>query len=71
MAEKTVSVFLCGDVMLARGVDQILAHPGDPLPRERLMTDARGYVGLAESVNGPIPAPVDDRWPWGRAFADR
>jgi poly-gamma-glutamate synthesis protein (capsule biosynthesis protein) len=32
------------------------------------MRDARGYVGLAESVNGPIPCPVDVSWPWGDAL---
>jgi len=25
-----VTMFLCGDVMTGRGVDQILPHPGDP-----------------------------------------
>ena len=30
-----ISLFLGGDVMLGRGVDQILAHPGDPALRER------------------------------------
>jgi poly-gamma-glutamate synthesis protein (capsule biosynthesis protein) len=65
MADPTVSLFLCGDVMLGRGVDQILAHPGDPLLHELAATDARVYVDVAEAINGPIPAPVDDTWPWG------
>ena len=26
-----VSLFLCGDVMLARGIDQILKHSVDPI----------------------------------------
>jgi poly-gamma-glutamate capsule biosynthesis protein CapA/YwtB (metallophosphatase superfamily) len=65
MPDAAVSLFVCGDVMLGRGVDQILAHPGDATLQELLVTDARVYVGLAESVNGPIPAPVDDAWPWG------
>ncbi len=69
MPEPTVSLFLCGDVMLGRGIDQVLAHPGDPALQERVMTDARGYVRLAESVNGPIPVPVDDAWPWGYTLA--
>ena len=64
-----VSLFLCGDVMLGRGVDQILAHPGDPRLRESLVTDARDYVALAERVNGRIPRPVDGSWPWGDSLA--
>jgi poly-gamma-glutamate synthesis protein (capsule biosynthesis protein) len=68
MGGDTVTLFLCGDVMLGRGVDQILAHPGDPALREEYMADARSYVRLAESVNGPIPAPVDPPWPWGDAL---
>ncbi len=67
--ERVVSLFLCGDVMLGRGVDQILPHPGDPALRERCIRDARRYVELAESVNGEIPSPVDFAWPWGDALA--
>jgi len=63
-----VTVSLCGDVMLGRGVDQILPHPGDPTLRESLVRDARGYVELAEAVNGAIPRPVDFSWPWGAAL---
>lgn len=63
-----VTLFLGGDVMLGRGVDQILPHPGDPALRETYVRDARAYVGLAEAANGPIPRPVDFRWPWGEAL---
>jgi poly-gamma-glutamate capsule biosynthesis protein CapA/YwtB (metallophosphatase superfamily) len=63
-----VTLFLCGDVMLGRGVDQILPHPGDPALREGYMRDAGGYIELAERVNGPIPRPVDVTWPWGEAL---
>ena len=68
MQEGAVTLFLCGDVMLGRGVDQILPHPGDPALRETYVHDARAYVGLAEAANGPIPQPVDFRWPWGEAL---
>jgi poly-gamma-glutamate capsule biosynthesis protein CapA/YwtB (metallophosphatase superfamily) len=64
-----VTVLLGGDVMLGRGVDQILPHPGDPQLREPHMRDARGYVRLAERVNGPIPRPADWTWPWGEVAA--
>jgi poly-gamma-glutamate synthesis protein (capsule biosynthesis protein) len=63
-----VTLFLCGDVMLGRGVDQILAHRGDPALREAYVEDARSYVRLAESVHGPVPAPVPPSWPWGEAL---
>ncbi len=68
MTGGEVTLFLCGDVMLGRGVDQILARPNDPALREGYVTDARSYVHLAESLNGPIPAPVDPSWPWGEAL---
>ena len=64
-----VTVLLGGDVMLGRGVDQILPHPGDPELREPYLRDARGYVRLAEHANGPIPRSVDWRWPWGEVPA--
>lgn len=63
-----LTLFLCGDVMLGRGVDQILPNPGDPSLREGYIRDARRYVELAEAANGPIPRPVDFSWPWGEAL---
>ncbi|GHH77056.1 putative polyglutamine synthesis accessory protein [Streptomyces sulfonofaciens] len=68
MSTAAVTLFLCGDVMLGRGVDQILPHPGDPTLREGYVRDARDYVGLAESVNGPVPRPAGYRWPWGEVL---
>jgi poly-gamma-glutamate capsule biosynthesis protein CapA/YwtB (metallophosphatase superfamily) len=64
-----VTIFLSGDVMLGRGVDQILPHPGDPTLRERHLRDARAYVELAEAAHGPVPRPADFSWPWGEALA--
>lgn len=58
-----------GDVMLGRGVDQILPHPGDPELRESYVRDARRYVDLAERSCGPIHRPVDWTWPWGEVSA--
>jgi poly-gamma-glutamate synthesis protein (capsule biosynthesis protein) len=59
------TVLLGGDVMLGRGVDQILPHPGDPTLHERYVEDARTYVDVAERVHGAFARPVDFRWPWG------
>jgi poly-gamma-glutamate capsule biosynthesis protein CapA/YwtB (metallophosphatase superfamily) len=63
------TIFLCGDVMTGRGIDQILAHPGDPSLRESVVTDANTYVALAERVNGRIHRPVPFDWPWGDALS--
>ncbi len=68
MASGLVTLFLCGDVMLGRGVDQILPHPGDSGLREDYVRDARAYVRLAERAYGPIPWPVGFSWPWGDAL---
>jgi poly-gamma-glutamate capsule biosynthesis protein CapA/YwtB (metallophosphatase superfamily) len=68
MDDGVVTLFLCGDVMLGRGVDQVLARPGDPALREDHVADARSYVDLAESAAGPIPVPVPPSWPWGEAL---
>ena len=68
MPDDALTLFLCGDVMLGRGVDQILPHPGNPTLHERMVRDARNYVDLAVSVNGQIPQPVDWSWPWGDAL---
>jgi poly-gamma-glutamate capsule biosynthesis protein CapA/YwtB (metallophosphatase superfamily) len=69
MANGLVTLFLCGDVMLGRGVDQILPYPGDAELRESYVRDARAYVRLAERAHGPIPWPVSFSWPWGDALA--
>ena len=69
MAAGLVTLFVCGDVMLGRGVDQILPHPGDPGLQEGHAEDARAYVRLAERAHGPIPRPVSFSWPWGDALA--
>jgi poly-gamma-glutamate capsule biosynthesis protein CapA/YwtB (metallophosphatase superfamily) len=68
MGGGVLTLFLCGDVMLGRGVDQILAHPGDPALRESYAGDAGAYVRAAESASGAIPAPVPPSWPWGDAL---
>ncbi|MEV0810090.1 CapA family protein [Micromonospora sp. NPDC050200] len=68
MPGDEVTLFLGGDVMTGRGVDQILPRPGPPELREPALTDARRYVDLAESASGPIPRPVPPGWPWGEAL---
>ncbi len=65
-----MTLFLCGDVMTGRGIDQVLEHPGDPSLREPYVRDAREYVWLAEEQNGPIPHPVSGAYLWGEALVE-
>ncbi len=65
-----ITIALCGDVMTGRGVDQILAHPGDPTLHEPFVGDARRYVELAERTFGEIVRPVDDAYVWGDALKE-
>jgi hypothetical protein len=51
----TLRVFLCGDVMTGRGIDQVMAHPCSPNLYEGYAQSALDYVHLAEIANGPIP----------------
>lgn len=66
--ETETTLFLCGDVMTGRGMDQILPHPCDRRIYEEYMTSAAGYVELAERANGPIPKPAAFSYPWGDAL---
>jgi poly-gamma-glutamate capsule biosynthesis protein CapA/YwtB (metallophosphatase superfamily) len=65
-----ISLFLCGDVMIGRGIDQIQSTSVDPQLFEPAITNARDYVRLAETVNGPIPKPVAPGYVWGEALAE-
>jgi poly-gamma-glutamate capsule biosynthesis protein CapA/YwtB (metallophosphatase superfamily) len=65
-----VRLFLCGDVMTGRGIDQVLPHPGDPALHESFVRDARVYVQLAERAHGPIARGVPFAHPWGDALGE-
>ena len=65
-----ITLFLCGDIMTGRGIDQILPHSVDPQLYEPFVHDARRYVELAEQVNGPIQHPVDFDYVWGDALEE-
>ncbi|MCQ4347151.1 CapA family protein [Pseudomonas stutzeri] len=66
----TLGLFLLGDVMSGRGIDQILPHPGDPRLYEDYVHDARDYVTLAERHCGTIVRPVDFAYVWGDALGE-
>jgi len=57
-----------GDVMLGRGIDQIMPQPNDPTLFEPWVTSARSYVEFAERANGPVPRQVDPGYVWGDAL---
>ncbi|MDA3786559.1 MAG: hypothetical protein PF568_06730, partial [Deltaproteobacteria bacterium] len=65
---REITLFLAGDVMTGRGIDQVLPHPADPVIYEPYMRSAYGYVELAEQQNGFIPKPVDYSYFWGDAL---
>jgi poly-gamma-glutamate capsule biosynthesis protein CapA/YwtB (metallophosphatase superfamily) len=65
----SVKLFLCGDVMTGRGIDQILPHPSDPRLYEPYARSASQYVVLAETKTGPLERPVDFAYIWGDALA--
>ncbi|WP_407180954.1 CapA family protein [Bradyrhizobium sp. STM 3562] len=64
----TVRLFLSGDVMCGRGIDQVLAHPCSPEIDEDYLRSAQAYVLLAERANGPIPQRNGPSYVWGAAL---
>jgi poly-gamma-glutamate capsule biosynthesis protein CapA/YwtB (metallophosphatase superfamily) len=67
-SRPVIRLFLCGDVMIGRGIDQVLAHPCDPALQESYVHSAVDYVRLAEQANGPIPRQADPSYIWGAAL---
>jgi poly-gamma-glutamate synthesis protein (capsule biosynthesis protein) len=68
--EFLISLFLAGDVMTGRGIDQILPYPSEPTIHEPYLKSAKKYVEIAEEANGPIAAPVGFPYIWGDALAE-
>jgi len=63
-------LFLCGDVMTGRGIDQVLPYPCDPILHEDYVRSALDYVRLAERRNGAVQRPVDPTYIWGAALEE-
>ncbi|MGO8916492.1 MAG: CapA family protein, partial [Stellaceae bacterium] len=61
-------IFLCGDVMTRRGIDQVLPHPSSPILHENYVGSALDYLYLAEQANGPVPRPAEFSYIWGAAL---
>jgi poly-gamma-glutamate capsule biosynthesis protein CapA/YwtB (metallophosphatase superfamily) len=69
-ARQLARIFLCGDVMTGRGIDQVLPHPCDPLLHESYVRSATDYVRFAEGVNGRIPRAAKFSYVWGAALQE-
>ncbi|MEJ8568648.1 CapA family protein [Elongatibacter sediminis] len=67
--EQPLTLFLAGDVMTGRGLDQALPYSVDPRLYEARAQSALHYLRLAEEANGSLPLPLDFAWPWGDALA--
>ena len=63
----SLRLFLCGDVMTGRGIDQALPHHVNPILYEPYVRDAREYVHLAEKAHGSISRPLSLDYIWGDA----
>ena len=63
-------LFLCGDVMTGRGIDQVLPFPSDPQLHESYARSALEYVELAARANGAVSAPVSFEYVWGDALPE-
>jgi poly-gamma-glutamate capsule biosynthesis protein CapA/YwtB (metallophosphatase superfamily) len=64
---RPITLFLCGDVMTGRGIDQVLPHPSNPRIHEPYVQSALEYVDMAEIANGRILKPVGFSYVWGDA----
>jgi poly-gamma-glutamate synthesis protein (capsule biosynthesis protein) len=69
-SDTSVRLFLCGDVMTGRAIDQIMPYPGDPKLYEPVVRSAKEYLALAEKASGPIPRSVSPSYVWGDALAE-
>jgi poly-gamma-glutamate capsule biosynthesis protein CapA/YwtB (metallophosphatase superfamily) len=67
-SENSIKIFLCGDVMTGRGIDQALPNSVHPILYESYVKDARDYLKLAETVSGKIETPVSYDYIWGDAI---
>lgn len=64
-----IRLFLAGDVMLGRGVDQIFPVSCPPTLHETYVDSAETYVELAEKAHGAVPRAVSPGYVWGDALA--
>lgn len=63
-------IFLCGDVITGRGIDQVMPYPSNPALFELHLRSALDYVDLAEHKCGAIPRAVSFDYIWGDALEE-
>jgi poly-gamma-glutamate capsule biosynthesis protein CapA/YwtB (metallophosphatase superfamily) len=63
-----VTLFVAGDVMTGRGIDQILPHQSRAHLSEPCVSSATTYLELAEKRGGPIPRDAGFEYVWGEAL---
>jgi poly-gamma-glutamate synthesis protein (capsule biosynthesis protein) len=68
--DDSITLFLAGDVVTGRGIDQILPHPSDDRLHEDYVKSALEYVHLAERAHGPVHKPVTFDYIWGEALSE-
>lgn len=66
--DSAITLFMCGDVMTGRGIDQILPYPNNSAIHEPYLKNATEYVRLAEEKNVVIPKPANFSYIWGDAL---
>ncbi len=68
MEKETLKLFLAGDVMTGRGIDQALPFSVGPILYEPYVKDARDYLLFAEQESGELDLPLSYRYIWGDAL---
>jgi len=66
----SLRLFLFGDVMTGRGIDQALPHSVNPVLYEPYVRDAREYVRLGEKTHGAMRRPLRFDYIWGDALRE-
>lgn len=64
----SIKLFLGGDVMTGRGIDQAFPISSHPRLYEQRTDDARYFVERAEASSGAFTRPVSHAYPWGDAM---
>ncbi len=67
---QKITLFLAGDVMTGRGIDQVLPHSVNPVLYEPYVKNAKHYVRFAERHSGPIPNEISYEYMWGEALVN-
>ena len=68
MEKENIKLFLAGDVMTGRGIDQALPYSVEPILYEPYVKDARDYLHLAERESGELDLPISYSYVWGDAL---